>query len=65
MEAAHEHRQHYGITFAMLAMAAIVYALLQSLVAPALPAIQADLHASATGATWILTAKAAGGTGLP
>jgi len=37
-------------------MAAIVYALLQSLVAPALPAIQADLHASATGATWILTA---------
>ena len=56
MEAAHEHRQHYGITFAMLAMAAIVYALLQSLVAPALPAIQADLHASATGATWILTA---------
>jgi len=56
MEAAHEDRQHYGITFAMLAMAAIVYALLQSLVAPALPAIQADLHASATGATWILTA---------
>jgi EmrB/QacA subfamily drug resistance transporter len=56
MEAAHEQRQHYGITFAMLAMAAIVYALLQSLVAPALPAIQADLHASATGATWILTA---------
>ena len=56
MEAAHEHRQHYGITFAMLAMAAIVYALLQSLVAPALPAIQADLHASPTGATWILTA---------
>ena len=56
MEAAHEHRQHYGITFATLAVAAIVYALLQSLVAPALPAIQADLNASATGATWILTA---------
>src|SRR3954453_16248362 len=56
MDAAPEHRQHYGITFAMLAMAAIVYALLQSLVAPALPALQADLNASATGATWILTA---------
>ena len=56
MEAAHEQRQHYGITFATLAVAAIVYALLQSLVAPALPAIQADLNASATGATWILTA---------
>jgi EmrB/QacA subfamily drug resistance transporter len=53
---AHEHRQHYGVTFATLAVAAIVYALLQSLVAPALPAIQADLHASATSATWILTA---------
>ena len=56
MEAAHEHRQHYGITFATLAVAAISYALLQSLVAPALPTIQADLNASTTGATWILTA---------
>ena len=49
-------RPHYGVTFATLAVAAISYALLQSLVAPALPDIQADLHASASGATWILTA---------
>jgi EmrB/QacA subfamily drug resistance transporter len=53
---AHEERPHYGVTFATLAAAAIAYALLQSLVAPALPAIEADLGASATGATWILTA---------
>src|SRR5262249_15120333 len=52
----HEQRPHYGVTFATLAAAAIAYALLQSLVAPALPAIQADLNASASGATWILTA---------
>src|SRR5262249_45298735 len=39
-----------------LAVAAIAYALLQSLVAPALPTIEADLNASTTGATWILTA---------
>src|SRR6476661_1091368 len=49
-------RQHYNITFAVLAMAGITYALLQSLVAPALPEIQHDLHASATAAAWILTA---------
>jgi EmrB/QacA subfamily drug resistance transporter len=52
----HEERPHYGVTFATLAAAAIAYALLQSLVAPALPTIEADLGASATGATWILTA---------
>jgi len=55
-EPAHDGRPHYGVTFATLAVAAISYALLQSLVAPALPDIQADLHASASGATWILTA---------
>jgi hypothetical protein len=33
-------RQHYNVTFALLALAAVSYALLQSLVAPALPDIQ-------------------------
>jgi len=33
-------RRHYGLTFAVLAGAGISYALLQSLVAPALPVIQ-------------------------
>jgi EmrB/QacA subfamily drug resistance transporter len=49
-------RQHYWLTFAALAMAGLTFALLQSLVAPALPAIQRDLHASANSAAWILTA---------
>jgi EmrB/QacA subfamily drug resistance transporter len=49
-------RQHYGLTFAVLALSAATFAVLQSLVAPALPEIQRDLNASATGATWVLTA---------
>jgi hypothetical protein len=32
-------RRHYTVTFALLAVAAIGYALLQSLLAPALPEI--------------------------
>src|SRR3954452_7103898 len=49
-------RQHYNLTFAVLALGGIAYALLQSLVAPALPTIQADLHTSTTAVTWVLTA---------
>jgi EmrB/QacA subfamily drug resistance transporter len=49
-------RQHYWLTFAVLALGGLTFALLQSLVAPALPAIQHDLHASATSSAWILTA---------
>ncbi|MBV8598504.1 MAG: MFS transporter [Actinobacteria bacterium] len=51
-----EHRQHYNVTFVLLAVAAVAYALLQSLVAPALPTIQHDLHTTASGAAWIFTA---------
>jgi EmrB/QacA subfamily drug resistance transporter len=40
----------------VLALGGLTFAMLQSLVAPALPAIQHDLHASATSAAWILTA---------
>jgi predicted MFS family arabinose efflux permease len=49
-------RQHYKVTFALLAMAAVSYALLQSLVAPALPDIQHSLHTSVNSASWVLTA---------
>jgi EmrB/QacA subfamily drug resistance transporter len=49
-------RPHYGLTFVILAMAGASFALLQSLVAPALRDIQLDLHTTTTGATWILTA---------
>jgi EmrB/QacA subfamily drug resistance transporter len=48
-------RQHYGITLAVLALAGLAYALLQSLVAPALPEIQHSLGVSESGVTWILT----------
>jgi EmrB/QacA subfamily drug resistance transporter len=49
-------RQHYGLTFAVLALAGISYALLQSMVAPALPVIQKDLNTTTTAVTWLLTA---------
>jgi EmrB/QacA subfamily drug resistance transporter len=48
-------RQHYGVTLAVLAVAALSYALLQTMVAPALPAIQHELDASTTSVTWVLT----------
>ena len=49
-------RTHYRLTFGILAIAGASFALLQSLVAPALREIQLDLHTTTTGATWILTA---------
>src|SRR3954449_3454602 len=49
-------RQHYNLTFAVLALGGAAFALLQSLVAPALPTIQHELHTTATSVTWVLTA---------
>jgi EmrB/QacA subfamily drug resistance transporter len=49
-------RPHYNATFALLAVAAVGYALIQSLVAPALPDIQHALHTSVNGVSWVLTA---------
>jgi EmrB/QacA subfamily drug resistance transporter len=48
-------RQHPGITFAVLACGGVSYALLQSLVAPALPDIQHALHTSEQSVSWVLT----------
>jgi EmrB/QacA subfamily drug resistance transporter len=48
-------RQHYNVTLAVLALAALSYALLQTMVAPALPEIQRELGASPTQVTWVLT----------
>jgi EmrB/QacA subfamily drug resistance transporter len=48
-------RQHYGITLAVLALSALSYALLQTMVAPALPAIQRELDTTTTSVTWVLT----------
>ena len=45
-----------GLVLAVLALGALAYSVLQSIVAPALPTLAADLHTSATNATWVLTA---------
>jgi EmrB/QacA subfamily drug resistance transporter len=48
-------RQHYGLTLAVLAVAGLSFALLQTMVAPALPAIQEEFGASTPAVTWVLT----------
>lgn len=48
-------RQHYGLTLAVLLVAALAYALSQTMVAPALPDIQRELGATTTQVTWVLT----------
>jgi len=48
-------RQHYNVTLAALTLAGIAYALQQTMVVPALPALQRDLHTSTTWVTWLLT----------
>jgi predicted MFS family arabinose efflux permease len=49
-------RTPYWATFAVLAAAVAAFALLQSMVIPVLPTIQAGLHTSQNSVTWILTA---------
>jgi EmrB/QacA subfamily drug resistance transporter len=49
-------RPNTNLTFAILGLAGIAFALLQSLVAPALTTIEHDLGASSTSGAWILTA---------
>jgi MFS family permease len=51
----HADRPHYNLTFAILAISGIAYALMQSLVAPALRTIQTDLHTSTTTVGWVFT----------
>src|SRR5437764_8511623 len=50
-----EGRQHYNITLAILTLAGIAYALQQTMVIPALPTLQRDLHTTTTWVTWVLT----------
>src|SRR5262249_7426444 len=45
-----------GVILAVLAVGGGAYALLQSLVVPALPELQDDLHTTPAGVTWIFTA---------
>jgi EmrB/QacA subfamily drug resistance transporter len=50
-----EERQHYNVTLAILTIAGTAYALQQTMVIPALPALQRELHTSTTWVTWVLT----------
>ena len=50
------HRSSYRVTFAVLLLGTVAYALLQSLVLPVLPTIQHELHTSESTVTWVLTA---------
>jgi len=48
-------RQHHNLTLGVLVISALAFALTQTMVAPALPAIQKELGTSATAVTWVLT----------
>jgi len=45
-----------GMTLGLLAVVCVSYVLQQTLVVPALPTIQRDLHTTTTWATWVFTA---------
>jgi EmrB/QacA subfamily drug resistance transporter len=49
-------RARYQVTFVVIIIATVAYAMLQSLVTPVLPTIQASLHTSQSTVTWVLTA---------
>jgi EmrB/QacA subfamily drug resistance transporter len=48
-------RQHYGITLALLTVAGISFAVMQTLVVPALPFFQREFDTTPSWATWIAT----------
>jgi EmrB/QacA subfamily drug resistance transporter len=50
-----EGRQHYNVTLAILTLAGTAFALQQTMVIPALPTLQHDLHTTTTWVTWLLT----------
>src|ERR671933_2313133 len=49
------HRQHYNVTLAILTVAGTAFALQQTMVVPALPTLQRELHTTPTWGTWVLT----------
>lgn len=48
-------RQHYNATLAVLTFAGIAFALQQTMIIPALPTLQRELHTTTTWVTWLLT----------
>jgi EmrB/QacA subfamily drug resistance transporter len=51
-----DERAHYRVTFSVILIAVMAYAMLQSLVLPVLPTIQTSLHTTQSTVTWVLTA---------
>jgi EmrB/QacA subfamily drug resistance transporter len=49
------NRTHPNVTLAVLALGGLAYAMLSSLVVPALPTMEKELHTTETGITWLLT----------
>ncbi|HEY1636280.1 MAG TPA: MFS transporter [Acidimicrobiales bacterium] len=49
-------RQHYRVTFGVLAIGTLAYVLMQTMVLPALATIQHDLHTSESAVAWLLSA---------
>lgn len=50
-----EGRQHYNVTLGILSLAGVAFALQQTMVIPALPALQRELDTTTTWVTWVLT----------
>lgn len=53
---AQKPRAHYRLPFAVMAASVCAFALLQSLVIPALPTLQAEMRTNQATVTWGLTA---------
>ncbi len=51
-----KQRTSPNVTLAVLSLCGVCYALLSSVIVPALPTMQHQLHTSETGVTWLLTA---------
>src|SRR5881396_2067764 len=51
-----QKRAHHNLTLAVLTIAGTAYALQQTIVIPALPALQRELHTTTAWVTWLLTA---------
>jgi MFS family permease len=49
-------RQHYRVTFGVLAIGTLAYVLMQTMVLPALATIEHDLHTSESSVAWLLSA---------
>src|SRR5215472_18000843 len=56
MEGGARRAAHPQVILAVLSLAACAYTLLESLVVPALPVLQRELHTTPSGVAWVFTA---------